>query len=59
MSQPTEGGATRTETPPPDPKDASTGELVGQLTDQVTKLVRDGVRLAQADVATVKQGITR
>ena len=50
MSQPDEGGATRAETPPPDPKDASTGELIGRLTDQVTTLVRDEVRLAQAEV---------
>jgi Putative Actinobacterial Holin-X, holin superfamily III len=50
MSQPAGPGATRAETPPPDPKDASTGELIGQLTDQVTKLVRDEVRLAQAEV---------
>jgi uncharacterized membrane protein YqjE len=49
MSQPVQG-ATRAETPPPDPKDASTGELVGRLTDQVTRLVRDEVRLAQAEV---------
>ena len=53
MSQPTEGGATRAETPPPDPKDASA--------DQATRLVRDvlGIANGQADVATVQQGITR
>jgi hypothetical protein len=50
MSEPAETGATRAQLPPPDPKDASTGELIGQLTDQVTKLVRDEVRLAQAEV---------
>jgi uncharacterized membrane protein YqjE len=49
MSEPVQG-ATRAETPPPDPKDASTGELIGRLTDQVTRLVRDEVRLAQAEV---------
>ena len=49
MSEPVQG-ATRAETPPPDPKAASTGELVGLLTDQVTRLVRDEVRLAQAEV---------
>jgi len=49
MSQPPTG-ATRAETPPPDPKDASTGELIGTLTDQLTTLVRDEVRLAQAEV---------
>ena len=49
MSQPP-SGATRAETPPPDPKNASTGELIGTLTDQITSLVRDEVRLAQAEV---------
>jgi hypothetical protein len=49
MSQPP-AGATRAETPPPDPKNASTGELIGTLTDQLTALVRDEVRLAQAEV---------
>jgi hypothetical protein len=37
-------------TPPPDPARSSTGELIGQLSDQVTRLVRDEVRLAQAEV---------
>ena len=50
MSQPESAGATRAETPPPDPKDASTGELIGSLTQQITTLVRDEVRLAQAEV---------
>jgi MFS family permease len=49
MNEPVQG-ATRVETPPPDPRDASTGELIGHLTDQVTRLVRDEVRLAQAEV---------
>jgi uncharacterized membrane protein YqjE len=49
MSHPP-AGATRAETPPPDPKDASTGELIGTLTEQVSTLVRDEVRLAQAEV---------
>jgi hypothetical protein len=49
MSQPP-AGATRVETPPPDPRNASTGELIGTLTDQITTLVRDEVRLAQAEV---------
>jgi hypothetical protein len=48
-AQPT-AGATRAETAPPDPSQASTGELVGQLSDQVSRLVRDEVRLAQAEV---------
>jgi hypothetical protein len=43
-------GATRAATPPPDPASASTGELLGQLSDQLTRLVRDEVRLAQAEV---------
>src|SRR3978361_545168 len=49
-AQPTPGGATRAATPPPDPTTASTGELIGQLSDQLTRLVRDEVRLAQAEV---------
>ncbi|RBY95540.1 phage holin family protein [Blastococcus sp. TF02-8] len=47
--QPTTG-ATRAQTPPPDPATASTGELIGALPDLVTRLVRDEVRLAQAEV---------
>jgi Putative Actinobacterial Holin-X, holin superfamily III len=43
-------GASRAQTPPPDPKDASTGELLGGLTEQITTLIRDEVRLAQAEV---------
>jgi hypothetical protein len=43
-------GATRAETVPPDPTTATTGELIGQLSDQVSRLVRDEVRLAQAEV---------
>jgi hypothetical protein len=43
-------GATRADAPPPDPSQASTGELVGQLSEQVSRLVRDEVRLAQAEV---------
>jgi Putative Actinobacterial Holin-X, holin superfamily III len=49
-SQPSPEGATRAATPPPDPSQASTGELIGQLTDQLSRLVRDEVRLAQAEV---------
>jgi Putative Actinobacterial Holin-X, holin superfamily III len=48
--QPQAPGATRASTPPPDPAQASTGELIGQLTDQLSRLVRDEVRLAQAEV---------
>ena len=43
-------GATRAGTPAPDPSTASTGELIGQLSDQLTRLVHDEVRLAQAEV---------
>ncbi|MGY1603365.1 phage holin family protein [Geodermatophilus sp. SYSU D00815] len=50
MSQPPATGATRAETPPPDPQNASTGQLIGDLTDQLSRLVRDEVRLAQAEV---------
>jgi hypothetical protein len=48
LQSPTEG-ATRADTAPPDPAQASTGELIGQLTDQLSRLVRDEVRLAQAE----------
>ena len=48
-AQPT-AGATRADTAPPDPATASTGELVGQLSEQLSRLVRDEVRLAQAEV---------
>jgi hypothetical protein len=64
-SQPPSAGTT----PPPAPSRSSTGELIGQLSDQVSRLVRDEVRLAQAevtqkaglqaDVATVKQAVSR
>jgi hypothetical protein len=43
-------GASRADTAPPDPASASTGELVGQLSEQLGRLVRDEVRLAQAEV---------
>jgi Putative Actinobacterial Holin-X, holin superfamily III len=35
----------------PDPANASTGELIGQLTEQLSTLVRSEARLAQAEVA--------
>jgi MFS family permease len=50
MSQPPTSGASRAQTPAPDPQDASTGQLAGQLSELVTRLVRDEVRLAQAEV---------
>jgi len=43
-------GTTRAGTAPPDPGDASTGELVGALGEQLNRLVRDEVRLAQAEL---------
>ncbi len=43
-------GAARAVATPPDPATATTGELVGQLSEQVSRLVRDEVRLAQAEV---------
>ena len=49
MTHPT-AGATRANAPPPAPEDASTGQLVGQLTEQIGRLVRDEARLAQAEV---------
>jgi hypothetical protein len=49
MSEPAIG-ATRAELPPPDPRNASTAELVGSLTEQLGTLVRDEVRLAQAEI---------
>src|SRR3954462_2763336 len=42
-------GATRAAVTP-DPANASTGELIGQLTDQLSVLVRNEARLAQAEV---------
>ena len=47
---PATDGATRADSTPPDPATATTGELVGLLGDQVSRLVRDEVRLAQAEV---------
>ncbi|MGY1813116.1 phage holin family protein [Blastococcus sp. SYSU D00820] len=50
MTLPTTGGASRATAPPPAPEDTSTGQLVSQLTDQISRLVRDEARLAQAEV---------
>jgi uncharacterized membrane protein YqjE len=50
MGQPPTSGASRAQTPSPDSPEASTGQLVGELSEQVTRLVRDEVRLAQAEV---------
>ena len=49
MTDPT-AGASRAPVPPPAPRDASTGQLIGQLTEQISRLVRDEARLAQAEV---------
>jgi hypothetical protein len=49
MNAPDTTGATRAETTP-EPANASTGELISQLTDQLSRLVRDEARLAQAEV---------
>jgi Putative Actinobacterial Holin-X, holin superfamily III len=49
MTQPSTGGATRATTPPP-AGEPSTGQLVSDLTDQISRLVRDEARLAQAEV---------
>jgi hypothetical protein len=46
---PPTGGATSSAVPPA-PENASTGQLIGQLTEQITRLVRDEARLAQAEV---------
>jgi hypothetical protein len=42
-------GATRADENPV-PENASTGQLIGQLTEQISRLVRDEARLAQAEV---------
>ena len=47
--QPTTG-ATRATDHPPLPENASTGQLIGQLTEQISRLVRDEARLAQAEM---------
>jgi putative superfamily III holin-X len=43
------GGATSA-TLAPTPENATTGQLIGQLTEQITSLVRNEARLAQAEV---------
>ena len=50
MTDPSPAGASRATPPPPAPGDASTGQLIGQLTEQISRLVRDEARLAQAEV---------
>lgn len=51
MTQPSTGGATRaTTTAAPAAAEPSTGQLVSDLTNQISRLVRDEARLAQAEV---------
>ena len=49
MTEPSTGGATRA-TPPPTASEPSTGQLVSDLTNQISRLVRDEARLAQVEV---------
>ena len=52
MTQPSTGGATRATAPPQpsQPPEPSTGQLISDLTTQISRLVRDEARLAQAEV---------
>src|SRR3712207_5563280 len=53
MTQPSPGGATRAAppaAPPAGPSEPSTGQLISDLTNQISRLVRDEARLAQAEV---------
>ena len=50
MTQPSTGGATRATTVASATPEPSTGQLVSDLTDQISRLVRDEARLAQAEV---------
>ncbi len=47
--RPGDGGATRAAVTA-DPTDASTGQLIGRLTEQISTLVRSEARLAQVEV---------
>src|SRR4051812_49538057 len=47
---PPPGGATSATATPSAPADASTGQLIGQLTEQLSRLARDEARLAQVEV---------
>src|SRR4028118_1678002 len=49
MTDPTTG-ASRAPVPPAAPEDASTAQLSARLTEQISRLVRDEARLAQAEV---------
>jgi Putative Actinobacterial Holin-X, holin superfamily III len=50
MTVPSTTGASRATPPSAAPADASTGELISRLTEQISTLVRDEARLAQAEV---------
>jgi hypothetical protein len=50
MTEPSTGGATRATAAPPQPQEPSTGQLISDLTNQISRLVRDEARLAQAEV---------
>jgi hypothetical protein len=49
MTQPSTSGATRVAAPPSD-AEPSTGQLISDLTNQISRLVRDEARLAQSEV---------
>ena len=49
MTEPSTGGATRA-TAPTTVSEPSTGQLVSDLTNQISRLVRDEARLAQVEV---------
>ncbi len=51
MTEASPSGASRAEVPPPASDKASTSQLVTALTEQVSRLVRDEVRLAQVEVS--------
>jgi uncharacterized membrane protein YqjE len=51
MTQPSTTGATRAAAPPSQSSEPSTGELISDLTTQISRLVRDEARLAQVEVA--------
>jgi hypothetical protein len=50
MTHPTTGATRATAPEPSGPGDASTGQLVSDLTNQISRLVRDEARLAQAEM---------
>lgn len=50
MTAPPEQPSAGATAAPADPADASTGQLVGRLTEQISTLVRNEARLAQAEV---------